>query len=68
MIPVINKPSKIIRKSATAIDDILMNAFVHQASKLLILKYDISNHFPIFFFHTKHMKKKLVIVIYLNEL
>lgn len=49
MIPVINKPSKIIRKPATTIDDILINPFVHQTYKSDFLKCDISNQFPIFF-------------------
>ena len=49
MIPVINKPCKIIRKPATTIDDILINPFVHQTYKSDILKCDIPNQFPIFF-------------------
>ena len=50
MIPLINKPTRITRQSATAIDDILTNCFINFDFKTAIFKSGISDHFPISFF------------------
>ena len=48
LIPVINKPTRITKKSATAIDHIMTNTFVDADITTGIIKTDISDHFPIF--------------------
>ena len=48
MIPVINKPTRITRKNATAIDHIITNSFLDKCFETGIIKTDISDHFPIF--------------------
>ena len=50
MIPTINKPTRVTRQSAVAIDYILTNYFVNFDFKTAIFKSDISDHFPISFF------------------
>ena len=50
MIPTINKPTRVTRQSANAIDHILTNCFVNFDFKLAIFKSDISDYFPISFF------------------
>ena len=47
MIPIINKPTRVTRKTATAIDHIITNCFVGINFKTAIFKRDISDHFPI---------------------
>ena len=49
MIPTINKPTRVTRKTATAIDHILTNCFIDRTFKTAIFKCDISDHFPICF-------------------
>ena len=49
MIPTINKPTRVTRKTATAIDHILTNCFIDRTFKTSIFKSDISDHFPICF-------------------
>ena len=49
MIPTINKPTRVTRKTATAIDHILTNCFIDGTFKTAIFKSDISDHFPICF-------------------
>ena len=49
MIPTINKPTRVTRKTATAIDNILTNCFIDRTFKTAIFKSDISDHFPICF-------------------
>ena len=50
MIPTINKPTRVTRKAATAIDHIILNTVTtgiqHRSG---IIKTDISDHFPIAF-------------------
>ena len=46
--PVINKPTRITKRSATAIDHIITNTLVNTDLKTGIIKSDISDHFPIF--------------------
>ena len=47
MIPTINQPTTVSRKTATAIDHILTNSFVDTVFKTVIFKSNISDHFPI---------------------
>ena len=47
MIPTINKPKRVTRKTATAIDHILTNQFINVDFKTAIFKTDISDHFPV---------------------
>ena len=49
MIPTINKPTRVTRKAATAIDHILTNSFCDTVFKTAIYKCDVSDHFPICF-------------------
>ena len=48
LIPLINKPTRVTRTSATAIDHIITNAFINKTIETGIIKADISDHFPIF--------------------
>ena len=45
----INKPIRVSRKTATAIDHILTNSFCDTVFKTAIYKCDVSDHFPICF-------------------
>ena len=47
MIPTINKPTRVTRKTATAINHVLKNKFINVAFKVVIFKSDISDHFPV---------------------
>ena len=47
IIPIINKPTRVTKKTATAIDHIITNCFVDTNFKTAIFKSDISDHFPI---------------------
>ena len=49
MIPAINKPTRVTRKSFSAIDHVITNALFNTCFKAGIIKTDISDHFPIFF-------------------
>ena len=49
MIPTINKPNRITRTAATAIDHILTNSFIDRNLKTTVSKSDVSDHFPICF-------------------
>ena len=57
MIPTINKPTRVTRKTATAIDHILTNSFTDTVFKTAIFKSDISDHFPICFIIPSSMKQ-----------
>ena len=46
MIPTINKPTRVTRKMATTIDDILTNQLINVNSRTSILKTGISDHLP----------------------
>ena len=58
MIPTINKPTRVTRKTATAIDHILTNFFVDTVFKTVIFKSDISDHFPICFLSQNSLPKQ----------
>ena len=47
MIPIINKPTRVTRKTATAIDHILTNSFIDTTIKSGIIKSDVLDHLPI---------------------
>ena len=49
MIPTINKPTRVTRKTVTAIDHIFTNSFCDTVFKTVIYKCDVSDHFPICF-------------------
>ena len=46
--PLINKPTRVTRTNATAIDHILTNAFLNKQIETGIIKTEISDHFRIF--------------------
>jgi len=48
-IPIINKPTRIAKTSATLIDNILTNDISNNSLKKGIIRNDMSDHFPIFF-------------------
>ena len=47
-IPVINKPTRVTKNTATLIDQIITNSLLHRTINTGILKRNISDHFPIF--------------------
>ena len=50
LVPLINKPTRVNRTNATAIEYILTNAFINKQIETCIIKTKISDHFPIFLF------------------
>ena len=63
MMPVINKPTRVTKNTATAIDNIFINSVTTTKFKTGIIKSDISDHFPIFFvagynIHIKETKER----------
>ena len=52
-LPLINKPTRVIRNNATIIDHIVTNDCVNNVLNAGILVSDISDHFPIFVFSEK---------------
>ena len=50
MIPTINKPTRVTKKTATAINHIITNSFVENTFKTAIIKSDVSDHYPICIF------------------
>ena len=49
LIPTVNKPARVTRNTATAIDHIITNSVINVEFKTGIIKTGISNHFPVFF-------------------
>ena len=49
MVPIINKPTRVKRYTATAIDHMFANSIINTEIKSAIIKADISDHFPILF-------------------
>ena len=47
MIPTINKPTRVTKKTATETHHIITNSFVENTFKTAIIKSDVSYHFPI---------------------
>ena len=66
MITTIHKPTRLTKKTATAIDGIITNSFVENTFKTAIIKSDVSDHFPIciFFPSTNLFTKNGVIYHY----
>ena len=58
MIPTINKPTRVTRQTASAIDHITINSIMHTGFKSGIIKAEISDHFPIFFCYMYLARKK----------
>ena len=50
MIPTINKPVRVTKKNAIAIDHNITNSFAENTFKTAIIKSDVSDHFPICIF------------------
>ena len=50
MIPTINKPTRVTKKTATAIDHFITNGFPENTLKTAIIKSDVSDHFRICIF------------------
>ena len=47
MMPTINKPTRVTKHTATAIDNIITNCIINSDFKSAIVKTDLSDHFPI---------------------
>ena len=69
MIPTINKPTRVTKKTATAIDHIITKSFVENTFKTAIIKPDVSDHFPICIFipSTNLFTKKMMLSINIKE-
>ena len=61
MIPTINKPTRVTRKTATAIDHILTNSFCDTVFKTAIYKCYVSDHFPICFIIPSPSKQERIL-------
>ena len=48
-IPTLNKPTRVTKRTATAIDNIITNCIINSNFKSTIVKTDLSDHFPIIF-------------------
>ena len=46
-VPFINKPTRVTKNTATAINHIITNSLLYRTIYTVILKLDISDHFPI---------------------
>ena len=55
LIPIIDKPTRITKTTATATDHIMTNSFIFIETELTtdIIKSDVSDHFPIFLISQK---------------
>ena len=47
LIPVTKKPTRITKRNATSIEHIITNLYLASDLKIVIIKTDISDHFPI---------------------
>ena len=64
-IPLINKPARICKSSATIIDNILSNCIFDDTLKKAMIKSDISDHFPIIFIiQTRKNQRKCQNLVY----
>ena len=50
MIPTINKPTRVTKKTKTATDHIIASSIVEPTFKTAIIESDVSDHFPICIF------------------
>ena len=48
LIPIINKPTRVTKKHATAVDHIITNSFLNSSISTGIIKTDVTDHFPTF--------------------
>ena len=55
-IPLVDKPTRVCKNSATIIDNILTSCVFDNTLKKAIIKNDISDHFPIIFNHSDRKK------------
>ena len=46
-VPTINKPTRVTRRNATAIDNIITNSFISDNLESAIIQTDLTDHFPI---------------------
>ena len=60
MIPTKNKPTRVTRQTACAIDYIITNSIMHTGFISETIKTDISDHFPIFFVISILLKRKML--------
>ena len=62
MIPTIHKPTRVTKKTATAIDHIITNSFVQNTFKTAIIKSDVLDHSPncIFFLQQTYLQKMML--------
>ena len=60
MIPTKNKPARVTRQTACAIDYIITNSIMHTGFRSETIKTDISDHFPIFFVISILLKRKML--------
>ena len=60
MIPTINKPMRVTRQVPTTIDHIITSSIMHTGYKSRDYKTEISDHFPIFYFHKYIAEKKML--------
>ena len=49
MIRTVNKPTRVVKNSFSAIDHVITNSLLYTRFKMGIIKADISDHFPIYF-------------------
>ena len=68
MIPTINKPTSVTKKTATAIDHIITNSFVENTFKTAIIKTDVSDHFQFALFSLQQTYlQKMMLSINIKE-
>lgn len=58
MIPTINQPTRVTRKTARTIYHIVINCFAERVFQTAIFKGNISNHFPICFLVPSSSKQR----------
>ena len=58
MMPVINKPRRVTKNTARAIDHVFINSVTTTKFKTRIIKSDISNPFPILFVADRNISMK----------
>ena len=73
MMPVINKPTRVTKNTATAIYHIFINSVTASKFKTGIIKSDILDDFPIFFvvdynIHIKEIKERFIFRRYLSDI
>ena len=68
MIPTINKPTRVTRKTGLAIDQILTNSFIEATIKTDIIKSDVLDYFPIcLFLPSEKVSAEMKLFIYTKE-